>query len=156
MKVIKWAPLLLVAVFPYSPLIFVDLLDRDPWGAVLWFWLVGLAAAVALCFTRKGWGARQLARASMLVKLVQIPAYVLWFLLGAATFLFMGPLLAFLVDAMTIFLSGLVGLAAVLRCRKSGILTRKQTILYAILQFLFCIDVISAIFLYRKAKEVSP
>lgn len=155
MAIVNSLLLSMAAIFPYSPWIFAEALDKDPWTAVLWFWLAALAAALALFLTRKGWSARQLARAGMWVKLVQIPAYVMWFVLGAALFLFMGPLLAFLVDAMTILLSGLIGLAAVLRCRREGILTVRQAVIHGILQFVFCADVFSAVILYRKTKEVS-
>lgn len=156
MKVGNALLLFLVAIFPYSPWFFVEALDKNPWTAVLWFWLAALAGAIALLFTRRDWDARQLARAGMWVKLLQIPAYALWFMVGAVMFIFMGPLLAFLVDAMTIILSGLVGLGAVLRSKKEGILTVSQAVVHGILQFVFCADVVSAIILYRKTKEVSP
>lgn len=156
MAMVNFVLLSLVAIFPYSPWMFAEAVGKDPWIAVLWFWAADLAAAIALLMTRKGWSARRQARATMWVKLVQIPAYVMWFVLGAALFLFMGPLLAFLVDAMTIIVSGLVGLGTVFRCRKEGILTGKQTVTHGILQFVFCADVVSAIILYRKTKEVSP
>ena len=54
---------------------------------------------------------------------------------------------------MTIALSGLVGLAAVLRCRMEGRLTARAAIVNGILQFVFCADVISAIWVYRNTKE---
>ena len=54
-------------------------------------------------------------------------------------------------DAMAIDLSGLVGLAAVLRCRTEGRLTRKAAILNGILQFVFCADVCSAVWVFYKS-----
>ena len=147
-NVINVLLLLLVAVFPYVPL---SALWIYP-GRMYIFWPAGLAAA-ALLLTRKDWSAQRLARAGMLVKLAQIPAYVLWFMIGAAMFLFMGFLLAFLIDAMTIALSGLVSLPAVLRCRKEGVLTRKQAVKYGILQFVFCIDIFSAVRLFHQSRK---
>ena len=58
-----------------------------------------------------------------------------------------------LLDVLAIFLSGLVGLAAVLRCRAEGRLTDKAAIVNGIFQFVFCADIISAIWVYRNTKE---
>lgn len=156
----KWLLSLLVAVFPYFCLMGlyhdgVRALFPNPFILIELFWLAELVLALAVLFTRKGWTVRELALANMLVKLVHIPAYVFWFAAGILFFLFMGAPLAFMMDAMAISLSGLVGLGAVLRCKKEGILTGKQTVIHGILQFVFCADVVSAIILYRKTKEVS-
>lgn len=117
--------------------------------------VVGLVCAVALfVLGRRGtWSARQLALGSMAVKLAQIPAYVIWFIVGAAFFLFAGFVLAFFVDALAILLSGLAGLTAVLRCRKEEKLTRKAAVVHGILQFIFCADVFSAVWVYIKSRK---
>lgn len=125
----------------------------DP-ALLLWlFRLAALAAVLAIFFTRSRWAGRDLALAGMLVKLVQIPAYVLWFAVGMMFFLFMGPVLALFVDVQAILLSGLLGLAAVLRCRAEGKLERKDAVLHGILQFIFCADVFSAVWVYRKSRK---
>lgn len=157
MKALKWIFLLPMEIFPYSFLMFVNVPQIDVWKAVGWFWLAGLAGDILLLFFEyKGnWDARSMARVSMAAKLFHTPAYLMWFLLALFLFIFLGPVLAFTIDAMTIILSGLLGLAAVLRCKKEGVLTGKQAVLYGILQFVFCADVISAVILYRKTREVS-
>lgn len=131
----------------------------DP-ALLLWlFRLAALAAVLAIFFTRSRWAGRDLALAGMLVKLVQIPAYVLWFAVGMMFFLFMGPVLALFVDVQAILLSGLLGLAAVLRCKVEGKLDRKAAIVHGVLQFVFCADVFSAVWVYiksRKEKERLP
>lgn len=118
-------------------------------------WLAGLAAGLAVLLARNRWTVRELARVNLFIKLVHIPAYVFWFAAGILFFLFMGAPLAFFMDVMAISLSGLVGLAAVTRCKKEGVLTGKQAVIHGILQFIFCADVVSAIILYRKTREVS-
>lgn len=161
-KVLYAAALLSVAAFPY--LYIAELYSAyviggaarapiDPALLVWLFRLAGLAAALALFFTRSRWKGRELALAGMLIKLVQIPAYVLWFAVGMMFFLFMGPVLAFFVDMQTILLSGLVGLAAVLRCKAEGKLERKAVVIHGILQFIFCADVFSAVWVYRKSRK---
>lgn len=159
MKHLKWLPPLYVAAFPYLCLaaLYVDSLREifpgHPFRLVGILWLVGLVAALALLFTRKHWAARELALANMLIKLVHIPAYIVWFAAGILFFLFMGALLAFFMDILAISLSGLVGLAAALNCWKEGRLPRGKAILYSVFQFVFCVDVIGAVLLYRRARK---
>ena len=158
MRFLKWLLLLPVVVFPYSFFFVPDHPSGNGWIRPGRLWLVGLVCALALIVLSLwgGWRARSMAMASMMVKLLQIPAYVIWFLIGVILIVFLGPILTLLVDTMAIALSGLVGLAAVVRCKQEGVLTGKQAVLYGVLQFVFCADVISAIILYRKTKEVSP
>lgn len=40
-----------------------------------------------------------------------------------------------------------------LRCRAEGRLTTKAAVLNGILQFIFCADVFSAVWVYQKSKE---
>lgn len=161
MKYLRWLLPLYIAAFPY--LCFAGLYMEQmqaifpghPFRLVGIFWLAGLAAALAAFFTRNRWTARELARANMLIKLLHIPAYVFWFAAGILFFLFMGALLAVLMDALAISLSGLFGLAAVLRCGREGGLTGGRVILHGVLQFIFCADVFSAVSVYRGVRRNS-
>lgn len=157
MKALKWLLPLYVAGFPYLCLWGLygaqAALHGNPFGLMGLAWLAGLAAALAVLLTRRRWTARELALANMLIKLVHIPAYVFWFAAGMLLFLFMGALLAFVTDVMAISLSGLIGLSAILQCKKEGVLTGKQILLHGILQFVFCADVCSAIWLYGRARR---
>lgn len=160
MKVLKWLPLLPVAAFPYM-IWLVGTIDEavhiNPVLQVALYWLLGLVGAVVVLWqcVRGIWEGRKLALASMLVKLFQVQNYVVLFLGGAGLGLLFPPIALFLwlLDVMTIFLTGLVGLAAVLRCRAEGRLTTKATAVNGILQFVFCADVFSAIWVYRNTKE---
>ena len=151
MKYLKWLLLLPVAAFPYLFFVFYWLTHWEPFTRAELGWLVGLAAVVAVLLARGRWTGRELALANMLMKLIHIPAYVLWFGLGLAIFLFAGPILAFVMDALAIALSGLVGLAAVLRCRAEGRLTAGAAVVNGILQFVFCADVFSAFWVFYKS-----
>lgn len=164
MRAAKWLPLLPVAAFPYTIWLLGDLAGvggREPpsLSPVLLlglFWLAGLAGAGLILWQslRGRWEGRKLALASLVVKLVHVQNYIVLFF--GALFLFMIPMVAVLiwaVDVATIFLSGMVGLAAVLRCRAEGRLTNKVAVVNGILQFVFCADVISAIWVYRNTKE---
>lgn len=161
MKIAKWLPLLPAAVFPYTIWVVGSMADvggsappaLSPVVLLLLFWLLGLMGGVFTLWQslRGKWEGRRLALASMLIKLFHMQNYLVLFLGALLLFVIpMVPVLIWVVDVMTIALSGLIGLAAVLRCRAEGRLTNKAAVVNGILQFVFCADVFSAIILYRK------
>ena len=154
-------PLLPVAAFPFTIWLALGMMGPEPPPVnplllIVLFWLLGLAGAV-IVFLQAVRGKRQgrkLALASMLVKLLHIQNYVVLFFVAMLTFVFAAlTILVWIFDVMTIFLTGVVGLAAVVRCRMEGRLTTKAAIVNGILQFVFCADVFSAIWVYRNSKE---
>ena len=165
-------PLLLAAAFPCGLWMAAGMLGGtepppvNPLLLIGLFWLLGLAGAVAVFWqaVRGTWDGRKLALANMIVKLLHIGHYVTMFLLAAsgALLLFLFPMLAaiaLVTDVMTIALSGIVGLAGVVRCRMEGRLTTGAAVVNGILQFVFCADVFSAVWVYiksRKEKENLP
>jgi hypothetical protein len=102
---------------------------------------------------------QKLLKINMTIKLIHIPAYVLIFfasLLSFMTIFTMGFSIAFFVfDCMTIFLTGLIGLSGLIRCLIENKLPKKTIILNAILLFVFCLDVISSIIIYKKIKKIN-
>ncbi len=164
MKAAKWLPLLPAAVFPYTIWVVGSMTDvggsapptLSPVVLLLLLWLLGLIGGVVILWQslRGEWEGRKLALVSMLIKLFHIQNYIVLFLGAMLLFAIpMVPVLIWVVDVMTIALSGLVGLAAVLRCRVEGRLTNKAAAVNGILQFVFCADIISAIWVYRNTKE---
>ena len=161
---LKWIPLLPVAVFPYTIWIVGSIAPPpclsspavSPVVLLGLFWLLGLIGGVLTLWQslRGKWEGRRLALVSMLIKLLHVQNYITLFLGAMLLFAIpMVPVLIWVVDVMTILLSGLVGLAAVLRCRAEGRLTNKAAVINGILQFVFCADMISAIWVYRSTKE---
>lgn len=150
-------------VFPYSVLAALWLGGRTGNGSVVLLipaaLTIGLVCAVVI-LTLSGWrrwAGREAALLSMAVKLAQIPAYLVFFwvgLSGLAMVQFAAvTMIVWVLDLFTIGISGLAGLAAVLRCRAEGRLTTKTAVLNGILQFIFCADVFSAVWVYQKSKE---
>lgn len=143
-------------LFPYAVVVVFRL--GDGFGVLPVVLGVGVLCAVAFLVLsrRQEWPARDTALAALSVKLLQIPAYALFFLLGLSGMVMIQflavTLIIWILDLITIALSGLLGLAAVLRCKKENILTGKQAVIYGVLQFVFCVDVISAVLLYRKTR----
>lgn len=105
----------------------------------------------------KGWGARQTAFFNMLIKLVQIPAYLAIFVLGVLFFItiftYAFSVFFVLFDCITIFLTGLVGLTANLRLYKEHKCSGSFAALNSVCQFVFCIDVISAVVVYICSRK---
>ena len=100
----------------------------------------------------KGW-----AFFNMLIKLVQIPAYLAIFVLGVLFFLtiftYAFSVFFVLFDCITIFLTGLVGLTANLRLYKERKCSGSFAALNSVCQFVFCIDVISAVIVYICSRK---
>lgn len=150
-------------LFPYSILATLWLGSRTGNGGVVLIipaaLTIGLICAVViltLSATRR-WAAREAALLSMAVKLAQIPTYLVFFWVGLSGIVMVQfaavTMIVWVVDLFTIGISGLAGLAAVLRCRAEGRLATKTAVLNGILQFVFCADVFSAVWVYHKSKE---
>lgn len=120
-------------------------------------WLIGMVCAVLFSFhfTRE-WQPVELAKVSLLIKLIQIPAYIVIFLLGlcfmVTIFTFAFSFLMVLFAVMSILLSGLIGACAVKKSYSAGILPQGKALLLGVLQFIFCLDVVSAAVLLGTAR----
>lgn len=106
----------------------------------------------------KKWDPLSLAKIFMTVKLLQIPAYVLIFVLGVllSFAIFTIPFTAalFFLDCLSLFLSRLGVASAVINAFGQGIFKPKEIVWVLIAQFVFCLDVIASIILYIKLKNL--
>lgn len=120
-----------------------------------------LAALLSIiAFTQslsQAWDAPTLAKSALVIKLVQIPAYILVFILGAflALSIFTLPFTIglFLLDSLTLLLSGLNTAAAGINAVKAGILQPKEATWIILLQLVFCVDIFATASLWRKLKK---
>jgi len=101
---------------------------------------------------------KKILHINMIIKLIQIPAYLLIFLIGLLcliTIFTMGIIFILIIfNCMAIFLTGLIGLCGIIRGFFEKKLKLKYSVINAILQFIFCIDIISCIVTYRKIKNI--
>ena len=101
------------------------------------------------------WSAKELARTNMIVKLIQIPAYIFIFIIGLlCTVMIFTIGISFvlvLIDAFSIGLTGLFATASFQNLNREGTITRKTQLIYSIASFLFCVDVIIAVIGYCKS-----
>lgn len=107
----------------------------------------------------KKWDAISLAKTAMIMKLVQVPAYVLIFALGAVfvitIFTIPFSIGLFVIDCLSVFMKGLFVVSSVIATIKSNTFTLKEVIWVILLQFIFCADVISSIVFYIKLKRAN-
>lgn len=106
----------------------------------------------------KKWDALSQAKLFMMIKLLQIPSYVLIFALGVVLsitiFTFPFSIALMLLDSLTLFLTGLGVASAVINAIRQNIFKSKEIIWVMIAQFIFCLDVVAAIIFYRKLKSI--
>lgn len=113
-----------------------------------------IANVVFLWNARLGkWSAKELARTNMIVKLIQIPAYFIIFVMGllctVMIFTIGISLVLMLLDAFCIGMTGLFACAAFHNLRKEQMISKEIQLLCSIASFVFCADVVTAIIGYR-------
>lgn len=118
---------------------------------------------IVLCFVcfiaevYKKTDALQLAKSAIVMKLILLPSYLVIFVLGfflmITIFTFPFSIGLFLLDCLTLFLTGLFNLAAIINSVRQGFFKTKEVIWIAILQFIFCADVIASLVFYYKLRK---
>ncbi len=117
------------------------------------FGLIAFANVIILCvnnFASK-LDAVEATRINMIIKIIQIPGFVCLITIFTVGISFV----LLILDGVSIILSGLIGVFVVRRCYADGILTRTEMVIHSILQFVFCLDVVSAIIVFRKVKTTN-
>lgn len=168
----KFVPTVSIVLFPYavafvlycifSGFLMESIFQNNAYLCLLLLiiiWVIALICAVSICavsLVRK-WDFVELSRVNMLIKTIFIPAYLFIFVFGLACmltiFTFGISIVLMVLDAMAIVLSGLIGVSAVKRSYDNKAISVKEMILYGILQFVFCVDVVVSIILFRKSKK---
>lgn len=150
-----------VALFPYLPVILLKGRADIEWtllGIGLIFVLALVSSVVYFVLAmKKGRNGKELSFIGMIIKLIHIPAYIFFFIIGAGGIMFIHflaiTILIFVFDCMTIALSGVLELAAVLRARAEGVLKKGEALICAVCSFLFCVDVIVAVYVFLCARK---
>lgn len=130
--------------------------------AVLLLYCILTGVLSVVCFfvsLHKRWDAVSLAKTAMIMKLVQIPAYVLLFALGVVflitIFTFPFSIGLFVIDCLSVFMTGLFVISSVIATIRNNTFTCKEVIWVILLQFVFCADVISSVVFYMKLKRAN-
>lgn len=167
------------AILPYLMLLFVSLIffstkvplfamimevvfHNNGLSVILLFTLCILLAFIfsAIFFllsVKHHWEPLFLAKTAMIVKLLQIPAYIAIFILGLlcmiSIFTFAATVLFAVFDFLCLILTGLITSAAVINTIKAQQLSTKTCWFVLALQFVFCADVVATIYFYRQIKK---
>lgn len=168
----KLLPYTFIILFPYAigfllcallhPSWMKDLFQNNIYPGLFFlclFWLFALLSAVTACIYHLACrrDAAELARINLLIKLIQIPAYLFIFAAGLVCMLTIFTIgisfVLMILDGASILLSGFVGISAVKRSHAQGMISTAEMVLHGILQFVFCADIFSAILLFRKTKQ---
>ena len=106
---------------------------------------------------KEQWNYMELLEVNMIIKCIQIPAYVVIFLFGIAflltIFTFAFSFILVILDCFGVFLSGMVACIAIKRTVSEGALNKGIGFLCKIGSFIFCLDVIVAIVLYITKRD---
>ena len=118
-----------------------------------------ILSALCLVLGIKGnWDALSVAKTTMIIKLIQIPAYVVIFLLSAI-FVMMIFTIGFVIvfaffDYLTLLMSGMLGILAVVLAIRNGKVSFKESWWVILLQFIYCADVVATVIFYVKLKKM--
>ena len=100
-----------------------------------------------------------LMKTMLIMRLIQIPGYIILFFLAALfllTIFTIGfSIILIILDVISICITGMIAAPVYLTLRKNGLINRLQSTLYSIFSFFFVLDVITAIVCYRKVKKNS-
>ena len=105
----------------------------------------------------KKWSALSFAKVVMIIKLIQIPAYILIFILGVllAITIFTIPfsIALFLSDCLSLALTGALAVSAMINSIRQGAFQLRDVFAMIIMQFVFCADVVVFIIFYIRLKN---
>lgn len=114
--------------------------------------IIGFAKSI-----REKWDAIPIAKTIMWIKLCQIPAYVAIFVLGmilaTTIFTILFAIALYLLNCLTLTVTGLLNLSAVIAACREGKTTWKKSWWVAVLQAVFCADVAASVFFYISLKQ---
>jgi hypothetical protein len=119
------------------------------------------AVFAAVSVKRSSVSAREsvsLLKTQMIVRLIQIPGYVICFalaLLFLMTIFTAGfSLFLLLLGSASILITGLFSIPVYTALYKNGQISRGRAIVYSALAFVFCADVVVSVFCYRQVKDL--
>lgn len=103
------------------------------------------------------WDAKTTAFISMMIKLLQIPAYIAMLFMGMigtfTIFLIALPFVIISINLITIFMTGIIATAACIAGCREKKLKAEEALAFSIGQFFFCADIVICIIVYVKIRK---
>lgn len=160
-KMLKKMPMIFMLAMPYVVLAVLDIEDptsfKSLFGASLVLFVVMSLINVAYAFIlpKLGYGGKQLLFWDMVLKLCNIPVFAIIFFVCMLLNVLILPLIPVFVlfDFLLLLSSTMYGVNGLIRCLKEGKLSKKAFVINVIAHFVFCLDVISAVYCYVKLRD---
>ena len=170
----KYIHLIPLIIYPYAYIIFFkinfrlddvstkisDILADNFHIIVFVYTLITLMCAIlSIVYVKKGkYSVYDVVKMNLIVKSLHIPAYIFHFGMFICG-MFMSVwgvgfvMVAAIVDVLTIALSGINAISCAVGLKRRELLSMKQTIIYVVTSFIFCIDYVVAIIFMFKCKK---
>lgn len=157
----KKIPMILMLAVPYVVCVVFSVENTTSFNSLFGASLVLFAAVslinmvYAFVLPRLGYKGKQLLFWNMVLKLCNIPIFLVVFFICMLFHVLILPLIpAFILfDYLLLLSSTMYGVSGLVYCFDKGKLTRKFLIINVILQFIFCWDVFSAVYYYVKLQD---
>lgn len=153
----KKMPMIIMLVAPYFlfGLYMTENIQALSVGLIVFAIAMLFGALYAFFLPRVGCGGNQILFWCMLLKVCNIPVFLFVFIIAVGLFVVIIPVLPFLFlfDYFLLLSTSMYGVSGLLKCKKEGCLSAKAVAVSIVLQFLFCADVLSAIYCYAKSRK---
>lgn len=155
----KKIPMLLLLAAPY--LFIISCVTIGLWNEIFYIW-IGMCILIylpnmvyAFVLPKLNYSGRQLLFWNMLLKLLNIPVYLLIAFIVMMLHIFIIPMIPFLVlfDYTLLLPSTMYGISGIWTCYKKGEFSKIAMFINVVMQFVFCLDVFSSIYCYVKARK---
>ena len=155
----KKIPMLLLLIAPYAFGLFMMYSVGNNTnlraGIIVYLFVLLLNMVYAFILPRFGFDGEQILFWSMLMKLCNIPIYLFIFAIVLLTHVLSISLIPilFAFDYSLLLSSSAYGISGMLNCFKNKKLSLTTLVVNVIAQFVFCFDVFSSIYCYRKVRK---
>ncbi len=161
-------PVLMMMAGIKFPLVVDQWVESNWLGTAVWLFIIstlillviGIVSAV-FYVRRPTVSAREsvsLLKTQMIMRLIQIPGYVICFVLAVLflmTIFTAGfSLFLLILDSASILVTGLFSIPVYTALYKNGQISRGRAIGYSVLSFVFCADVIVSVLCYRQVRDL--
>lgn len=126
-----------------------------PAGFIVFAAVMLFGSVYAFILPRTGCNGTRILFWCMLLKICNIPIFLLIFIISLSLFVVIIPLIPLLFgfDCLLLLSTSMYGISGLVKCRKEGRISTKAMTVNIILQFIFCADVLSAIYCYVKSRK---
>ena len=151
LAIIFWGHEIIAKVFHHDGFLFL--------GVLLLYMLLTLVTNIILCTIMivKRWDEVTIAKTSMIIKIIHIPAYIAIFCLGVillcTIFTLPFSIALAILSYFSLCMTSIIGTTAILNAYRNNLFDLKTSIIFGFLQFVFCLDVFISIVYYILLKK---